>query len=744
MAPPSQRRGGGGFRVSRRGLLIGGGAAIGLVVAWQVWPRDYEPNLVADEGESLFGAFLKIGTDGRVTVAVPQAELGQGSYTALPQILADELGADWNTVGVEPAPLSPLYANHLFLEEFAAGTLPTALGRWAMEEQAERSALMVTGGSTSVRAFEPRLRQAGAAARALLQMEAAERWGADWQELDTAGGFVIRGDQRLSFAELAAGAARRSPPDDLPVRGGIENRLAGRELPRIDTPAKIDGSARFAGDVRLPGMLFASVRSGPPGSRLTRFDREAGGRVPGVTAIFRNAEWLAVAATNWWAADKALGLMAPRFAVPSGAATSASIDRALAAALGGEADMLVETGDHEAQLAANDVISADYAVDPAPSAPPETMSATVRISGDLMEVWAATQAPGLARAAAARATGFAEDRITIHPTIGGGGYGRRLENEAIAQAAAMALNLGRPIQLTWPRIEDIKKDRVRPPAAAKMVARFGNGGTIAALGAKIAAPRTNSGLFERLRPGALIGASDAADVAGAAPPYAIPAIRIERAVADVGIATGMARGGAHVATCFFNECFIDELARRASMEPVGFRMQMLGENPRAAQVLNVAATLGGWDGGPAGSGMGIALHSAFGSYIALLVEIEMSEEQRPRLLRAVAAVDCGRVVNPNLVRQQIEGGIVHGLAGAIGQPLAFGQGLPTADDLGALRLPGFADAAEISVEVIPSEDDPGGVTDLGVAPVGPAIANAVASLTGQRLRRLPLSLGPRS
>lgn len=741
MAPDGQRREGGGFRLSRRGLLIGGGAAVGLVVAWQVWPREYEPNLVADAGESLFGAFLKIGTDGRVIVAVPQAELGQGSYTALPQILADELGADWNTIGVEPAPLSPLYANPLFLEDFARGTLPTGAGRWAMEEQAERSALMVTGGSTSVRAFEPRLRRAGAAARALLQMEAAERWGVDWTELDTAGGFVVRGEQRLPFAELAAGASGRTPPDELPVRGGIENRLAGQELPRIDTPAKIDGSARFAADVRLPGMLFASVRSGPPGSQLTRFDREAGAHVPGVTAIFRNPEWLGVAATNWWAADKALGLMAPRFAVPAGAATNASIERALAEALGGEAEMLTETGDHEAQLAANDVISTSYVVDPAPSAPPETMSATVRIEGDLMEVWAATQAPGLARAAAARAVGFSEDQVTIHPTIGGGGYGRRLENDAIAQAATMAQSLGRPIQLTWPRIEEIKKDRVRPPVAARMTARYGNGGTIAAWGARIAAPRTTAALFDRLRPGALIGASDQADVAGAVPLYAIPALRIERAIAEVGIETGLVRGGAHVATCFFTESFVDELARRASMEAVGFRMQMLGDNPRAAQVLNVAATLGGWDGGPAGSGMGIALHSAFGSYIALLVEVEMTEEQRPRLLRAVAAVDCGRVVNPNLVRQQIEGGIVHGLAGAIGRPLVFDQGLPTADDLGALGLPGFADAAEISVEIIPSEDDPGGVTDLAVALVGPAVANAIASLTGRRIRRLPLVIG---
>jgi isoquinoline 1-oxidoreductase beta subunit len=273
----------GGNGISRRGLLIGGGAAIGLVVAWQAWPRRYAPNLVADEGETLFNAFLKIGADGRVIVAVPQAELGQGSWTALPQILADELGADWRTVGVEPAPLSPLYVNQLFASELAQSALPTGLGGWAMREQAERSALMLTGGSSSVRAFEPRLREAGAGARALLQMAAAERWGGDWEDLDTQSGFVVQGDRRIAFAELAEAAAGLDLPEHLPVRGGLENRLTGQPLPRLDTPAKLDGTARFAADVRLPGMAFASIRTGPLGGRLVRYEREARSACPDCT-----------------------------------------------------------------------------------------------------------------------------------------------------------------------------------------------------------------------------------------------------------------------------------------------------------------------------------------------------------------------------------------------------------------------------------------------------------------------------
>ena len=731
--------------IDRRGLLIGGGAAAGLLVAWQLWPRSYAPNLRAAEGEILFNAFLKIGVDGRIVVAVPQAEIGQGVYTALPQILADELGADWRTVAVEPAPLSPLYANRLLAGEMAESMLPAPLdgvGRWALDEHATRSALMLTGGSTSIRAFEPRLREAGASARALLSMEAAERWGVDWQELDTQGGFVVRGGERLAFAELAAGAAARDLPEHLPVRGGLENRLAGQALPRIDTPAKVDGSARFAADIRLPEMAYASVRSGPPGSRLLGLDEGAGRAVPGALKVFRNPAWVGVAATNWWAANRALDAMAPRFSVPAGASSGRDIDRVLAEALrSGGSTSVVALGDHEAQLAANDVITAAYSVAAVPSAALETLCATVRVVGDLMEIWAPVQAPGLARAAAARATGFAEGRITIHQTLVGGGYGRKIETDAIGQAAVMALRMRRPVQLVWPRSQEIRHEPMRPPARAALAARFGNGGTIAAWRARIAVPRTSEQVLDRLRAGALLGASDSADIAGAVPPYAIPALSIERVSAEIGIPTGLWRGGAHSYTCFFTECFVDELARRAAIEPLSFRMQLLGSNPRLARVLSEAAALGGWDGGPSGSGIGLAGHSAFGSHIAVLVEIEIGADQRVRVLRAVAAVDCGRVINPDLVKQQIEGGIVHAIGGATAPLLPIERGMATALSIAELGLPVLANSPEVTVEIVPSEEEPGGATELGVPAVAPAIANALFSLTGQRLRSLPLVVG---
>src|SRR4051812_9662817 len=269
--------------ISRRSLLIGGGAGAGLVVAWRLWPRAYALNLRAAAGEVPFNAFLKIGNDGRVIVAVPQAELGQGVWTSLPQILADELGADWRTVAVEPAPLSPLYANRLLADQAADDSeLPGFLrgvGRWSAQDFATHHGLTITGGSTSIRAFEVPLRAAGAGARALLSMAAARRWSANWEELDTHDGFVWRGADRIPFAELAEEAAGSSLPANLPIRGGDAHRLTGRPLPRLDVPAKLDGSARFAADVRLPDMVYAAVRSGPPGSILDGVDRAAADQV---------------------------------------------------------------------------------------------------------------------------------------------------------------------------------------------------------------------------------------------------------------------------------------------------------------------------------------------------------------------------------------------------------------------------------------------------------------------------------
>ncbi|HTU11227.1 MAG TPA: molybdopterin cofactor-binding domain-containing protein [Allosphingosinicella sp.] len=729
--------------LSRRQLLIGGGVGIGLLLAWKFWPRSYEPNLAAREGETVYNAFLKIGRDGRVVVAVPQAELGQGSWTALPQILADELGADWRTVAVEPAPLSPLYANSLLAEQASDDSgWPSGLqgaGRWLSRRYATRSALMLTAGSSSVRAFETPLREAGAAARIMLSMAAAERWGADWEALEARAGFVWRGNDRIPFAELAESAVGHTPPDPVPLRDNEDNRLIGEALPRLDAPAKLDGSALFAADVRFPDMVHASLLSGPWGSRLAGIDRAAARGISGLLRIVEDPDWVAAVGTNWWAANKALFTLRPRFHLRS--LSRQSVSAALVAAIDGAGGArVIEAGDVAGPFPGASPVTQTYEVGLAPAAALEPLTATARILGDVLEVYAPTQAPGLARAAAARGAGMAEDRVTLYPTFAGGGYGRKLEVMAIEQAARLAKEMSRPVQLTWSRTQEILRDSCRPAARARMTGWMKQG-RLEAWQARIAAPATAVEVAARIGAAGGMARPAFAAVAGARPPYGIPNIAVDHVEAELGVETGLWRGEAHSYTCYFTECFVDELAIAAGLEPLAFRTFLLQNNPRLAQCLSTAAAIGGWDGGARGSGMGLACHSAFGSHIACLVEVEVSGDQRLRVIRAVAAVDCGRVVNPELVKQQIEGGIVHGVAAATGRPLDFENGLPTLRTLGAYGLPILRDAPEVSVELIDSDEAPGGITELGVPPAAPAIANAYFSLTGQRVRSLPITIG---
>lgn len=732
--------------VSRRNVLVAGGAGVGLLVAWAAWPREYRPNLAAAPGEAVLGAFLKIARDGQVIVVVPQAEHGQGAYTALAQIVADELGADWRAVAVEAAPANPLYANPLAAQALFAGALdrvPAAV----LEEHARRAALMLTGASTSVRAFELPLRRAGAAARVLLCKAAARRWDAEWENCETADGFVVMGNRRLRFAELAEAAAAEEAPDDLPLRFGDEGRLTGQSLPRLDVPAKVDGSANFVADVRLPDMVFASVRQGPrPGARLLSCDKPAADRVRGVVAVVETAGWVAAVANNWWAANRALLALAPRFADERPLLDDASVDRALDAALAGEGFRVAAAGDLAGTFAGARIVEARYDAGFGLHAAVETPAATAHWQNGRLELWLATQAPTLARDAAARAAGIDAAAVVVHPIMIGGSFGAALETDVAAQAAVLAVRLKRPVQLTWSRGEALLQDRPRAAARARMSARLAPNGTIMGWQAKIAAPATGAALAARLLPAdplrraaALLPAgADGYAIGGAVPPYRIPALAIDHHPADLGVETGHLRGRADGYTAFFTECFMDELAHVAGSEPLSFRIGMLGGDARLARCLSTAGALGGWDGGVLGSDQGIACHVVAGSYIAVLAEAHVEDDGRVRVDRLVAAVDCGRQINPDIVRQQIEGGLIFGAAMATGASTGHAGNLATARRYGDLALPTLATAPEVTVELIASAADPGGVSDLAVPPVAPAIANALRAATGRRFRALPL------
>jgi isoquinoline 1-oxidoreductase beta subunit len=714
--------------------LIGGGAGVGLVVGWGLWPRLYAPNLAVALGETILGPFLKIGEDGQVTIVVPQAETGQGAWTALSQILADELGADWRTVAVEPAPIGPLYANHLLASELAADVLPIglrAIGGADADRWATSHAFTMTALSTSVRAFEGPLRAAGATARALLCMAAAEHWDADWRACDTAGGFVTRGADRLRFGQLAARAAGLTPPDAPPLRAIGAGGLSGKPMPRLDAPAKLDGSVRFAADVRLPDMVFAAIRQAPPGdSRLVRIDKAAARRLPDLVAVIDNPGWVAVVADNWWAANRALDVLAPRFETRGGLPDDASIEVALVHALG---------DDKPAE--GPGVLHADYSAGLAAHAAIETGAATARIERDRLELWIGTQAPAAARTAAARAIGYDEADVTVYPMPIGGGFGAGLETRIAEQAAILAHKLKRPVQLMVARVEECLHDRFRPPARARLSGQVAPGGTIAMWDARIAAPAALRETMRRIVTGVPMGhGAEPLAIAGATPPYAIPSVRVEHRPADIVLPTGVLRGEAAGYAAFFTEGFVDELAGKAGIDPLSFRIDMLGDNPRLAHCLSTAATLGGWEGGGPGSAQGLAAFAGYGSFIAMMAQIHIGADQRIIVDHIAVAADVGRMINPDLVRQQIEGGVLFALPAAIGPALGVTAGLPDQRRIGALGLPRLAATPDIRIELVASAAAPGGASGLAVPPVAPAIGNALAAATGHRSRRLPLSV----
>ncbi|WP_448502512.1 molybdopterin cofactor-binding domain-containing protein [Sphingomonas sp.] len=731
--------------ISRRRLLIGGGAGLGLVVAWALWPRDTQYLAPMREGETAFGPWIRIAGDGRVFVSVPVVEHGQGIFTALALVVADELGADWRTIGVEPGAIAPYNANPLAAAELF-GPLVDAVPVPAAARAARDVRTMLTAGSSGIRQFEAPMREAAAMARVLLCKAAARVWSADWTQCSTAEGFVVLGEQRLRFGEIAERAASENAPADAPLRNDESaGRLVGTAVPRLDTPAKVDGSANFAADIRLPGMVFASVRHGPLGqSRLLSVDRAAADAVPGAMRVVTTDRWVAAVATDWWAANRAADALKPRFetALPvSGEAMSA----ALTAAIDGPGDRIASAGDLAAAFRSARVLTADYHAAPGLHVAIEPVTATALFEGGRLRLWAPTLAPAATRSAVARVLGIGEDAVTVIPMQAGGSFGAGLETRPAEQAALIAREVGRPVQLTWTRGEDMAHLPPRPPAMARMTGRLDREGRLAGWLAKIATPATGREIFGRLFAGDAIGAVarglpgavDPMAVAGGEPFYAIPSYALDHHPADIGMATGHLRGGAHGYTAFFTESFLDEMAAEAEMEPSYFRIAMLGQNARLANCINTVASLGSWQGGIAGSGQGIACHQMRGSRIAVLAEARI-DAGRVRCDRLVAAVDCGRVIHPDLVLQQIESGLMFGLMQATGCATRYSGGLAEARRLADVRLPMLSEIPEISIEIIRSDAEPGGVAEIGVAPVAPAIANAVVAASGIRLRRLPL------
>jgi len=697
------------LKLDRRTLLIGGGAGVGLIVGFALWPHHWASELTVGKGEETFGSYIKIARDGRITVAVPQVETGQGAWTALPQIVADELGAAWETIAVEPAPMAKGYANSMAKEE-----------GWP-------EGIRITANSTSVRAFEQPLREAAATARAMLVGAAADRWNVNPASCETADGFVINGVRTFTFGELAEEAADRSPPRDEPLRQATKGRLFGQPLQRLDAPAKADGSWRFSGDVRLPGLLFASARMAPPGGRLIGYSKDALGQIPGIRHVSANDGWVAVVADSWWTAEKALKAIDPNF---SGKRTQADMRKTFDDALAKfAADEWFSRGNYDEAVRESRPLAATYYAAPSQHLGLEPLSATARVDGGTTEIWAPTQAPRFGHAYGA-----------LYPMPPGEPAGRAMEPDAAPIAIELARALGRPVQVMLSQSASQNHDRLSPGALARMTALPGMGGITAAWAMKVV---TADGLGSAL---ARLAGKDTpvklgkTALEGSVPPYSIPHVKIESVEAKLPFTAGYMRGSPQREFAFFTESFIDELAHAAGMEPLAFRMSMLGSNGRLARCLQAASRLANWDGGGPGSTMGIAGASAFGSHIGLVATASIGDDQRVKVQRLVAAVDCGRVVNSSVAAQQIEAGLIWALAQATVPSPEWIAGMPRARAIGRIGLPRLRDAPEILIEMIPSSEAPGGLSGLGILPLAPAVANAIHAGSGKRLRSLPFDV----
>ena len=747
------------MEISRRGLLIGALAGGGLAVGYMLRPRSWPLPLEAGRGETAFDAWIKIARSGVVTVAVPQMEMGQGITTLIPQIVAQELGADWRQVAVEPAPISAHYANTVLAARWAGLWMPSLAGlvdepdsviarRWA-----EDARFMASADGTSLAAYEAPARAAAASVRVMLAMAAADRWDVDWQECEAAAGMILHGKRSLTFGELAAEAVVFDPPDPPVLRASPAKERprdtppgAAPAFPRLDLPSKVDGSFRFAGDVRLPDMVFAAIRHGPAGdSELASFDAKAAAGTPGLLQLVRHKRWLAAVASDWWAAERALAAIQPNFTARARADTT-RIEQALDEGLRlDDSHMLAETGDTDFAESGPFDLVLRYDVAPALHATPETASATARLADGRLELWIATQAPEAARRAAAEALGLNLADVVLYPMPAGGSFDRRLEHDHAIEVALIAQQVGRPVQLTWSRWQEQIAGRPRPPVSAVMAAKTGPAGELLSWKARLALPPSAREFGARLFGGltapaaidAVEGAFDPLAVEGAVPPYAVPNLVVQHVPVRIDLPTGRLRGNAHGYTAFFTESFIDEIARKLQREPLGFRMGLLGKDLRLAACLQRVSALAEWNGGNDGSGQGLACHRIGEGRIAV-VATARRDETGVRVDRISAVADIGRIPNVDIARQQVEGGLVFGIGLALGSSTDYVDGLPVNGRLAALNLPLLADCPEIEVDFIDSDGEPADPGELGVAVAAPAIANALFSATGLRFRRLPL------
>ena len=667
-------------------------------------------------------AFIRIPPEGRVTLVIPQAEMGQGVYTSLSMLLAEELEIAPDQIQLEHAPAdNKLYANPFFGEQ-------------------------MTGASSSVRAFYEPLRRAGATARTMLVAAAAASWKVDPASCQAHKGAVTHTPTRrtLTYGVLATRAAALPVPDKITLKDPKDFTLIGTPAKRLDTPSKVNGTAKFGIDVRLPGMLIATVAASPVlGGKVADVDDQKAKTVPGVRQIVRLDDAVAVVADHMWAAKQGLAALVIRWDDgPNANVTTAGIVQGLAKASETAGVTVRKDGDPVSAFAgAAKKVEAVYEAPFLAHVAMEPMNCTVHVRKDRCEVWTGSQVLSRAQAAAAEVTGFPLERVVVHNHFLGGGFGRRLEVDYVTQAVRIAKQVDAPVKVVWTREEDVQHDVYRPYYYDRFAAGLDQRGTPVAWTHRIVGPA----IIARYLPGAFKDGKDIDAIDGAVQLlYDIPAIQVEHVRhEEPALNTGFWRGVGVTHNNFVVENFIDELAAASSQDPVAFRRALLGKSPRALAVLDLAAREGRWgEPLPKGRGRGVALlYSDWGSYLAQVADVEVTGSGDVRVHRIVCVVDCGQIVNPDIVRAQIESGIVYGISGALWGEVTLNNGRVEQSNFHNYRVLRMNEAPPIEVYLLRNGEAPGGIGEPGTAVTAAALNNAIYAATGKRLRKLPLQPG---
>lgn len=696
----------------KAGALVGGGLILGVRL-----PALGQPAKAAAFAPN---AFVRIGPDESVTVVVNHSEMGQGPYTSVPMLVAEELDADWSKVRYEPAPVDPAYNHSVY-------------------------GIQMTGGSSSTWSEWDRVRKAGAAARLMLITAAADTWQVEPASCKTEAGRVVHpaSQRSLSYGQLVEKAARLKPPQDAPLKDPKDFKIVGKPTKRLDTPEKTNGQAIFGLDVTVPGMLVALVARPPVfGGQVKSFTADRAKAVPGVRHVVQIERGVAVVADGFWPAK--LGRDALEVAWDDGPLAeldSRAQGRQYAELAQKPGAVARKDGDAAGALAgAAKTLEAAYDLPYLAHATMEPMNCVADVRADRCEVWTGTQFQTVDRDLAARDAGLRPEQVTLHTTLLGGGFGRRAvpDSHFVREAVQTSKAVKAPVKVIWTREDDTRGGYYRPRAYHTVRAGLDAAGNPVAWQQRIVCQSFIAGTpFE----GAVIknGVDQTAVEGSSDIPYHIPNVLVDWQQAPSGVPTLWWRSVGHSHAAFVVETFLDELAHAAGKDPFEYRRALLDKHPRHKRVLETVAGKAGWMTPlPVGHGRGLAVHESFGSYVAHVAEVSVSPQGKVRVHRVVCAVDCGPVVNPDTVRAQLEGGTVFGLTAALYSEITFEKGRVKQRNFHDYPMLRMNETPEIEAHIVPSTDKMGGVGEPGVPSVAPAVANAIFAVTGKRLRKLPI------